>query len=618
MPPLSPTSMSPFFSNPATKSENVTEIFNECAPLTPCDETSSLEIDKLLTLRRHTVGPGPKPDYAGPALQPNPDLLGILPQTNLMQNLALVSNLPPESFSVKDPHLLKPPLALLGITPNGRRASDGGRYNTPEDQHTQPYDFEIQLSPGIFVQPDMWNGPAIPPDFPSIPNSPCQLEPSSFDTRSEGGGASRAESPNHHMVEEYLKSRGQTKCHTIPESPRKRRTGLHTVMEKPPTINPDLVEEVETRIKIQSPNSLTHSSTHMPMYVMAKQKPVATGLTPVLEVGNLAEIQARDSLQQRYSPVRRSRELSNRHYLLSSGEPFPSLPDAKITKEGNLQMEENKSSVSSESGSSGYMSSQFYLRPPSPGDHLICDDATQIRRSSDSGVQTISICNKSSEVKIKDPCLNTQEAISRPIQQLYQEMYNTELQTAIPNATGSRRYSYPNSPVHIGVDKSSQQSGLSEHLQHLKLQKKTEGALNLMALSENTTTDHWNVTCETQSNNSWKGSITQGVPSRSPTNFTVKHKPPTEIETHSLFTPTIITHSRSYDETLATHHPFFPQTLCNKHHSGSVYSTSNELSFSHLGTSTGDNCLRPGICLTNITGDEILLYRSFEPMDQSN
>jgi hypothetical protein len=97
-PPLSPTSLSPFF--PSAKPANVTEIFNEL--LTPVDETTSLlTADRLLNLRRHTLGPGQTPVFTGPAFPPSLDYRGILPQTNLMQNLPLVSNLPPESFSVK-------------------------------------------------------------------------------------------------------------------------------------------------------------------------------------------------------------------------------------------------------------------------------------------------------------------------------------------------------------------------------------------------------------------------------------------------------------------------------------------------------------------------------------
>ena len=94
---------------------------------------ASLTAERLLNLRRHTLGPGQTPVFSGPAFPPSLDYRGILPQTNLMQNLPLVSNLPPESFSIKDPHLLKPPPALLGVTPIGRRASDGGGYFVPHE-----------------------------------------------------------------------------------------------------------------------------------------------------------------------------------------------------------------------------------------------------------------------------------------------------------------------------------------------------------------------------------------------------------------------------------------------------------------------------------------------------
>ena len=47
------------------------------------------------------------------------DYRAILPQINLTQNLPLVSNLPPESFSTKDPHLLKPPAVMGLAAPSG-------------------------------------------------------------------------------------------------------------------------------------------------------------------------------------------------------------------------------------------------------------------------------------------------------------------------------------------------------------------------------------------------------------------------------------------------------------------------------------------------------------------
>ena len=61
------------------------------------------------------IGPGQPPKHYTP---PRPYLIpgtrAILPQNNLTQNLPLVSNLPPERFSVKDHHLLRPPPALSG------------------------------------------------------------------------------------------------------------------------------------------------------------------------------------------------------------------------------------------------------------------------------------------------------------------------------------------------------------------------------------------------------------------------------------------------------------------------------------------------------------------------
>lgn len=38
--------------------------------------------------------------------------ISILPHTNLPQNLPLVLHEPPQNFSIKDPHLLKPPQVL--------------------------------------------------------------------------------------------------------------------------------------------------------------------------------------------------------------------------------------------------------------------------------------------------------------------------------------------------------------------------------------------------------------------------------------------------------------------------------------------------------------------------
>ena len=117
--------------NPPEAKPEVTEVYSiggvEVA------NSSVDQDDRSLNARRHTVGPqsGSNRFYT----PPRPYLIpvggagrtaGILPQTNLMQNLPLVCNLPPENFSSKNPHLLKPPPALLGLNNTGRRASDGG------------------------------------------------------------------------------------------------------------------------------------------------------------------------------------------------------------------------------------------------------------------------------------------------------------------------------------------------------------------------------------------------------------------------------------------------------------------------------------------------------------
>ncbi|KAK8724908.1 hypothetical protein OTU49_010971, partial [Cherax quadricarinatus] len=52
--------------------------------------------------------------------------MSLLPHTNLPQNLPLVKNFPPQNFSIKDQHLLKPPPFMHPAGGLGRRASDGG------------------------------------------------------------------------------------------------------------------------------------------------------------------------------------------------------------------------------------------------------------------------------------------------------------------------------------------------------------------------------------------------------------------------------------------------------------------------------------------------------------
>jgi len=278
-----------------------------------------------------------------------------------------------------------------------------------------------------------------------------------------------------------------------------------------------------------------------------------------------------------------------------------------------LQDEIHSSGGSVESASSGYMSPQFYLRPPSPGEQFTSTDTTQPRRSSDSAVGS----SNQNDSTLK-PSTSGHSAISEPLQQLYDEMYNnTELSSPTPQYSGSRRYSYPNSPVHILGDKSHQSTGLSQHLQMLKLQKKSLGTPNLAVIA---TQDQPDIVVPELPASRWKGSITQGVPSRA----TVKSEAPTLADIgcqESLNTPHIIAHSHSFDETLGKHKriPGSLTALWSKHQSVSMYDSSsgdcNSLPNDHL---NAESYLRPGICVTNVTGDEILVYGSCEPMDQSS
>lgn len=81
---------------------------------------SSSSGDRYHAARRHTVGPGDTaheqvldPHYILPPYKMESlhaaRTFDILPNTNLLINLPLVKNQPPQNFSVKDQHLLKPP-----------------------------------------------------------------------------------------------------------------------------------------------------------------------------------------------------------------------------------------------------------------------------------------------------------------------------------------------------------------------------------------------------------------------------------------------------------------------------------------------------------------------------
>ena len=296
--PLSPTSKSLFFSSPnkqdgifQTKpaSHIITEFFsselNEQSNKNSLimEDTSECSYEgkqNLSTARRHTFGPygGQKdhlpkaglrnfPPYAVAAAKHTynlQDYRALLPHTNLTQYLPLVCNLPPESFSAKDPHLLKPPTVLgadFSTLAIGRRASDGGAYtaqSNTDEGHLNP----IQDGGEKYIDASNISSPNIADQS----NIACMDGISTVQSVSD--------SPNHQHAF-MVPKRGSGIMSGNPlnpaESPRKRRTGLHTVMEKPPEINPELLQEVEYRIQQnQSPVPPHH---HLNMSSMPSTPP---------------------------------------------------------------------------------------------------------------------------------------------------------------------------------------------------------------------------------------------------------------------------------------------------------------------------------------------------------
>ncbi|XP_055601666.1 uncharacterized protein LOC129750686 isoform X2 [Uranotaenia lowii] len=240
--------------------------------------------------RRHTVGPG---DVAHEQALANPNApinfkVGPADQQtqNVPINIPMLQNQPVHNLTIKDQHLLKPP-TVMGASAFGRRASDGGA-NLHIFYPTTTSNFsEQQQPPGVgevvygVQQPHViaaGGGVTVIGDHPMPPVTPGVDGPD--DSSDE--------------IKRYMDGRGCVKRHTVgctddlsvgpstsmeppqAHSPaantggagaggggggRTRRTGLLTVMERPPVISPDLVREVEARMnRNYLPPSLLTSS----------------------------------------------------------------------------------------------------------------------------------------------------------------------------------------------------------------------------------------------------------------------------------------------------------------------------------------------------------------------
>ncbi|XP_076366939.1 serine/threonine-protein kinase SIK3-like isoform X1 [Tachypleus tridentatus] len=216
------------------------------------EEPSPEILSRYQIIRRHTVGPGDPQHEQVPSvatgdmtasqmsrnfqpvitLQPPPILpVSALPNTNLPQNLPLVQHQPPQYFTIKDQHLLKPPLVLGAVGGFGRRASDGGA-------NVQKC-FRRQLLQGQFSYPTSKEKiSGIQPGSPVTVQrmSALPLHSKDPDEQLDTGAIAR-----------YLQTRGHSKRHTLamatPEEVqevhwkmhpllKQRRTGLITVTEK--------------------------------------------------------------------------------------------------------------------------------------------------------------------------------------------------------------------------------------------------------------------------------------------------------------------------------------------------------------------------------------------------
>ncbi|XP_068204278.1 serine/threonine-protein kinase SIK3 homolog [Palaemon carinicauda] len=221
------------------------------------DEPNQRSMDKYLCSRRHTVGPGDthheevrEATIRGHLQFIGQGAMGVLPQTNLPQNLPLVQHQPPQNFTIKDQHLLKPPPFMGTASSLGRRASDGGA-------NLQMY-FQRHCGEGY-----------------SHPNSQEHMTQIGLGTNCLAGHSQplpqqedeitgqREEEIDPSDVAQYMSGRGGSQRATLPlvgpkdvqEVQRKmtpnraRKSGLSMVTERHPEINPDLRSEAEARMQ---------------------------------------------------------------------------------------------------------------------------------------------------------------------------------------------------------------------------------------------------------------------------------------------------------------------------------------------------------------------------------
>ncbi|EDW48504.1 GM21908 [Drosophila sechellia] len=210
--------------------------------------------------RRHTVGPG---DVAHEQALANPHVPPIdfkcppqcsdptQPVPYYPVNLPMLQNQPLHNLTIKDQHLLKPPV-VMGASSFGRRASDGGAnlhiYYPATGTVVGPAQGQQMDTAGYYINPNCGTDPLAvqelsPLNEQSVAHMQCCQENATGECNEE--------------LQSYMQKRGGTQRHTVgctedlsvahgsgagsqSQAPttssnmRQRRTGLLTVTERPP------------------------------------------------------------------------------------------------------------------------------------------------------------------------------------------------------------------------------------------------------------------------------------------------------------------------------------------------------------------------------------------------
>ncbi|XP_055309782.1 uncharacterized protein LOC129573368 isoform X2 [Sitodiplosis mosellana] len=273
--------------------------------------------------RRHTVGPGDvehEQALANPAAVPINFKFGTDNAPRLPVNLPMMQNQPLHNFTIKNQHLLKLP-TVMEASSFGRRASDGGA-------NLQIY-YTTSASSGQSVEP-IYANPANVKDLRIGVDSMQQQHNDNMTVTVEGN-----DEPNDE-IQRYMHGRMCSKTEEngavdslempVPTTSggRTRRTGLLTVMERPPVISDELIREVETRMNRNylPPSLKLHCSNnagqHSPPTV--GQCSPATNTSAMLTARRTFGSRAckLPTVQEvgRYSPVRRASEGSKYQPLI--------------------------------------------------------------------------------------------------------------------------------------------------------------------------------------------------------------------------------------------------------------------------------------------------------------